>query len=77
MKKLLMPFILLLVLIISACGNQSTEKKDSSMSKENTSDTITYQSENGPIKVPAHPQRVVVLSSFAGNVMSLGVNLLG
>ncbi|MDY0395136.1 hypothetical protein RWE15_12790 [Virgibacillus halophilus] len=39
--------------------------------------TITYQSENGPVKVPAHPKRVVVLSTFAGNVMSLGVNVVG
>ncbi|RED57020.1 iron-hydroxamate ABC transporter substrate-binding protein [Cohnella phaseoli] len=39
--------------------------------------TITYQSENGPIDVPANPQRVIVLSSFAGNVMSLGVTLVG
>ncbi len=29
------------------------------------------------IEVPANPKRVVVLSSFAGNVMSLGVNLVG
>jgi len=27
--------------------------------------------------VPAHPKRVVVLASYAGNVMSLGVNLVG
>ncbi|AIQ12760.1 iron-hydroxamate ABC transporter substrate-binding protein [Paenibacillus durus] len=39
--------------------------------------TITYQSENGPVEVPANPQRVIVLSSFAGNVLSLGVNLVG
>ena len=29
------------------------------------------------VEVPANPKRVVVLSSFAGNVMSLGVNLVG
>ncbi|HZG87499.1 iron-hydroxamate ABC transporter substrate-binding protein [Paenibacillus sp.] len=39
--------------------------------------TITYQSENGPVEVPANPQRVVVLSSFAGNVMALGVDVVG
>src|SRR5690606_31006200 len=33
--------------------------------------------ENGPVEVPADPQRVVVLSSFAGNVMALDVNLVG
>ncbi|TKI82746.1 iron-hydroxamate ABC transporter substrate-binding protein, partial [Bacillus mycoides] len=45
--------------------------------KGKKSETITYQSENGKVEVPANPQRVVVLSSFAGNVMSLGVNLVG
>jgi iron complex transport system substrate-binding protein len=39
--------------------------------------TITYQSENGPVEVPANPQRVIVLSSFAGDVMKFGVHLVG
>jgi iron complex transport system substrate-binding protein len=77
MKKIMIPFILLLVLIISACGNESSEKEKSSTSKKEKSGTITYQSENGPIEVPADPQRVLVLSSFAGNVMALDVNLVG
>ncbi|MBD1380430.1 iron-hydroxamate ABC transporter substrate-binding protein [Metabacillus arenae] len=77
MKKLLIPFILLLVLITSACSSESTGKADTSASEEKKSETITYQSENGPIEVPADPQRVVVLSSFAGNVMALDVNLVG
>ncbi|HZG71907.1 MAG TPA: iron-hydroxamate ABC transporter substrate-binding protein [Chondromyces sp.] len=76
MKKRLIPFMLLLVLIISACGNKTAENT----SKETEADqpeTITYQSENGPVEVPADPQRVVVLSTFAGNVMALGVNVVG
>ncbi|MGE8081057.1 iron-hydroxamate ABC transporter substrate-binding protein [Peribacillus loiseleuriae] len=77
MKKFLIPFTLLLVLIISACGNEGKEKKESAASKEGKSETITYQSENGPIEVPANPKRVVVLSSFTGNVMALDVNLVG
>ncbi|MGG4264765.1 iron-hydroxamate ABC transporter substrate-binding protein [Peribacillus simplex] len=77
MKKIMIPFILLLVLIISACGNESTEKEKGSNSKKEKSGTITYQSENGPVEVPANPKRVVVLSTFAGNVMALDVNLVG
>ncbi|MCP3739399.1 iron-hydroxamate ABC transporter substrate-binding protein [Rossellomorea sp. BNER] len=76
MKKLLIPFLLLLVLVISACSNDSSEEKSNS-TEEKKKDTITYQSENGPVEVPADPQRVVVLSSFAGNVMALDVNLVG
>ncbi|MBM7572762.1 iron-hydroxamate ABC transporter substrate-binding protein [Aquibacillus albus] len=103
MKKLLVPFLLLFILILSACGNNSSEEnteetnnpaegasettEDTSESTENesseteaeeeTSGTITYESENGPVEVPADPQRVVVLSSYAGNVMALDVPIVG
>ncbi|MFD2446924.1 iron-hydroxamate ABC transporter substrate-binding protein [Bacillus sp. CGMCC 1.16607] len=78
MKKLLIPFMLLLVLVISACSNAKTnEKEDSSPKDENKSGTITYQSETGPIEVPADPKRVILLSGFTGNVIDLGVNIVG
>jgi iron complex transport system substrate-binding protein len=73
----MMPLLLLLVLVISACSNESTTKESQSSAKEEKKETIIYQSENGPIEVPAHPERVVVLSSFAGHVMALDVNLVG
>ncbi|PGS51769.1 iron-hydroxamate ABC transporter substrate-binding protein [Bacillus sp. AFS041924] len=76
MKKILIPFLLMFVLIISACSNGASSKVDSKKESKK-SGTITYQSQNGPVKVPANPKRVVVLSSFAGNVMSLGVNIVG
>ncbi|MET3196857.1 iron-hydroxamate ABC transporter substrate-binding protein [Bacillus sp. OAE603] len=75
MKKFLVPFLLVFVLIISACSNNSTDKDKGKSAKK--SGTITYESQNGPVKVPADPKRVVVLSSFAGNVMALGVNIVG
>lgn len=40
-------------------------------------ETITYESENGPVEVPANPERVVVLSTFTGNVLAMDVNLVG
>lgn len=77
MKKLIMPFLLMLVLVLSACGGE--EKKDSSSKKkeDDKPQTITYESENGPVEVPANPERVIVLSSFAGNVMALDVPIVG
>lgn len=70
-KQYLLP-LLLLVLLIGACSNKSANKVT-----EDTPEMITYESENGSIKVPAKPERVVVLSSFAGNVMALDVDLVG
>ena len=75
MNKKLIPFILLLILIISACGNKTTGTSGEETKKEEES-TITYESENGPIEVPADPQRVVALTN-AGYVLKLGVNLVG
>ncbi|MFP7297154.1 iron-hydroxamate ABC transporter substrate-binding protein [Neobacillus niacini] len=77
MKKLLLPFILLAALIISACGTDTSKEKDTAAKDDKKSETITYQSENGPIEVPADPQRVILLSGFTGNVIDLGVNVVG
>jgi len=77
MKKLLFPFILLLALVISACSNESSGKVDTTTKKEEQPKTITYQSETGPIEVPANPKKVILLSGFTGNVIDLGVNIVG
>lgn len=78
MKKLLIPFLLLFLLIASACGNGATTEENNTATEESKTGTITYQSENGPIEVPAKPERVVVLSAFnSGSVMALGVNIVG
>ncbi|MBP2257511.1 iron-hydroxamate ABC transporter substrate-binding protein [Virgibacillus alimentarius] len=73
MKKSLILSLMLFVLIISGCSTKESKSTADQGSKE----TITYQSENGPTEVPADPKRVVVLGSFAGNVMHLGVNIVG
>ncbi|MGF2614796.1 iron-hydroxamate ABC transporter substrate-binding protein [Rossellomorea vietnamensis] len=79
MKKLIMPFLLLLALLLSACGNNTGNDASADTKDKETKEpeTITYESENGPVEVPADPQRVIVLSSFAGNVMALDVDLVG
>ncbi|WJY28387.1 MULTISPECIES: iron-hydroxamate ABC transporter substrate-binding protein [Sporosarcina] len=81
MKKLTLVFTLLLVLVLGACSsgsNDSSKKeKEPVKSEENKTGTITYESENGPVEVPADPKRVVVLSGFAGHVMALDVPIVG
>jgi len=77
MKKLLMPFLLMLVLVLSACGGEKKQENTGEKKEEDKPQTITYESENGPVEVPADPERVIVLSSFAGNVMALDVPIVG
>lgn len=75
MKKWIFPFMLL-VLIISACSNSTSTEKEENAEKEEAK-TFTYESETGPVEVPTNPKRVVMLSGFTGNVIELGVNLVG
>lgn len=75
----MIPFVFLLLLVVSACGNSNTnEGNEGTEGNNSNTETITYQAETGAIEVPADPQRVVVLNSFvAGNVMALGANIVG
>lgn len=75
MKKVLFPLVLILMLVISACSNNSSDKKDNAKKEEPK--TFTYESETGPVEVPSNPKRVILLSGFTGNVLSLGVNVVG
>ncbi|GAA0289246.1 iron complex transport system substrate-binding protein [Gracilibacillus halotolerans] len=73
MKKRYIVLLIGLLLLLAACTNDS-EGEDSASSSD---DTITYESENGPVEVPANPERVIVLSTFAGNVLALDTPLVG
>jgi iron complex transport system substrate-binding protein len=69
MRKLLFPVLLILALVVTACGGGN--------GKSSASETITYESETGPVEVPANPQRVINLSGFTGNLLHLGVPVIG
>ncbi|MFC5447825.1 iron-hydroxamate ABC transporter substrate-binding protein [Paenibacillus aestuarii] len=82
MKRKWLPILLGLMLATTACSSQTaltadSPKPESSDQTEAKSGTVTYLSENGPIQVPANPQRVIVLSAYAGSVMALNVKLVG
>ena len=74
MKKLIIPILFLLVLIISACGNDETTNEVDATETE--SKTFTYQSETGPIEVPKDPQRIIALTN-GPNVLALDANIVG
>ncbi|MFF2910682.1 iron-hydroxamate ABC transporter substrate-binding protein [Paenibacillus sp. NPDC057934] len=83
-RKRIIPLLILLVVMISGCGAQKAMNDSSSPSpseaaasnQAGNNDTIVYQSERGPVEVPAHPKRIVALTS-ASNVLSLGIPLVG
>lgn len=77
MRKIWMLFILACLLIISACSSKTEDTSSEQPKEEEKLEYITYQSETGPIEVPANPERVILLSGFTGNVIDLGVNIVG
>ena len=74
MKKLFIISLLFFVLILTACGDKETNKEQAN--EETKSDTITYQSETGPIEVPADPQRIITLTN-GPNALALEANVVG
>ncbi|CAM4409861.1 iron-hydroxamate ABC transporter substrate-binding protein [Paenibacillus alkaliterrae] len=87
-KKLLLPFIFLLTIIISACGGNAANSElpsptaspiasePAAAEPAGNTGMITYQSELGPVEVPANPQRIVALTN-GPNVLSLDGTLVG
>lgn len=72
MKKLLISSLLFVVLVLTACGDNETNKEKG----ETKSETITYESETGPIEVPADPQRIITLTN-GPNALALDANVVG
>lgn len=66
-KMLLLATFALLALLLAACGQKPAEQQ---------SETVVYESETGPVEVPANPNRIVALTN-APNVLSLGGTLVG
>jgi iron complex transport system substrate-binding protein len=73
LKKVLIPLLLMTIFMLQACGNtESSQKEDNNAAPE----TITYESETGPVEVPANPTRIVALSN-APNVLALEGKIVG
>ncbi|MFM9278025.1 iron-hydroxamate ABC transporter substrate-binding protein [Paenibacillus jiagnxiensis] len=79
-------FTLLMIGVLSACGNASTPSAaNSGESAGNTnsteasqSETITYKASNGVVEIPRNPKRVVeVADSYVGDLLVLGIKPVG
>lgn len=76
MKKLF-PVLFILILVLAACGSNTSNSEEKASSSGSENDTITYESEDGSVEVPVKPQRVVVLSSYVGDLIDLDVPIVG
>jgi len=87
-KKLFLPIVFMLsVILLGACGNNASkhpsnagpiasEPASAAAGSAASTEKVTYQSELGPVDVPANPRRIVALTN-APNVLSLGGTLVG
>ncbi|URZ01567.1 iron-hydroxamate ABC transporter substrate-binding protein [Clostridium felsineum] len=76
MRKILIPIMIIMMIFTSACSENGVKTTENISTT--ASSTITYKSENGPIKVPKHPKRIVALNgSTSGDIMKLGGNIVG
>ncbi len=67
--------LLLLMGMLSACGNTSD---NAASPADSGSDTITYAAANGEVKIPKDPKRVVVVAdSYVGYFLALGIKPVG
>ena len=73
MKKITMSLILLAsIFVITACGNKADTKGESSKNSEKAT-TITVKDQNGEVKVPLKPKRVVVFDmGMLDTIQALG-----
>ncbi|MDW4247773.1 ABC transporter substrate-binding protein [Staphylococcus saprophyticus] len=73
MKKLIFP-LLALMLILAACGNNSS---DDALKKDKEEKTYTQDS-GKKVKIPKDPKRIVVLgATYAGGLKELDANIVG
>lgn len=76
MKKLVVPFLLILVLFLAACGDEENAGEAAETDTADTADTFTYESETGPVEVPTEPKRIIALTN-GPNVLALDGNIVG
>ncbi|SEN69500.1 iron-hydroxamate ABC transporter substrate-binding protein [Lihuaxuella thermophila] len=64
----------LLVGLLAACANQTSQISNSGTTSNSSAKTRIYHSENGDIEVPANPKRIAVLAAtYSGNLLKLGI----
>lgn len=80
MKKnlLLIGLAVLSLGLLTACGAKPAAQAASETAQTAADETRVYESEKGPVTVPASPKRIVVLDAFvSGHVMALGAPIVG
>lgn len=67
-------FIVLVAFIASGCTSSKATEEVENEKEQETAKTRTYESEKGPIELPMHPKRVVVIDQdYIGDVLASGI----
>ncbi|MCG0314984.1 MAG: iron ABC transporter substrate-binding protein, partial [Calditerricola sp.] len=76
-RRAALALLLVLVLaMVSACGNQGDPAVENEKAAEN--ETRTFSMANGKtVEIPAHPKRIVMPYEYLGNALALGVKPVG
>lgn len=76
-RRAALALILVLVLaMVSACGNQGAPAVENEKAAEK--ETRTFSMANGKtVEIPAHPKRIVMPYEYLGNALALGVKPVG
>ncbi|WP_126428552.1 iron-hydroxamate ABC transporter substrate-binding protein [Brevibacillus marinus] len=73
--------LILLMGLLTACGANTVQPSGSAGGAESAGaegETILYQAANGEVRIPQHPERVVVLAdSYVGYFLALGIKPVG
>lgn len=73
-KGIIICLVLLFTFISSGCTGSKANEGDGNDNSKETAKTRTYESEKGPIELPMHPERVVVIDQdYVGDVLASGI----
>lgn len=71
-------YVLTLCIVLAACSDENTQNAEETADEDTQSgiNTVTYESEFGPVEIPENPERIVALT-YGPNLASLDVDMAG
>ncbi|WP_342557990.1 AraC family transcriptional regulator [Metasolibacillus sp. FSL K6-0083] len=71
------PFIISLIALLAACGNDETEKKAEQVIKGEAETRVITDLTGEEIEIPTNPERIVLQGNAIGDLLALGIEPVG